>query len=668
MAGGLLWLVGLCGVASADTFTVTRFDDPAPKTGVGTTPCVAADCSLREAVISANTTPGSTIEIPAGRVVLSIPGGGENEAVTGDLDLTANTTVKGAGAAATTVDGATLDRVFDMPYDVFEGCLTPDRKVSISGLTITGGRGEFNVGFGKLLGGGGIVVCGQLTLQNAGVTANQAVGAGGAMVVGPNSTAAIDKTTASANLQGGRGQPGGGGILVQGPDPGNFILGIPAQPGGSLTMTDSTVSGNTAGGGGGLAPGEGGGILNLGGTVSLTNVTLSDNTAGGAGAPGFGGGIFTLTGGTTTLLNTTIANNSAAENGSGGNLSTSNVPNGGGVADGTFVLKNTIVTGGAAMAAQGNCNGDGFTSQGGNLESANQCGLTGPGDQRNTDPQLGPLADNGGPTLTRAPQGASPALNAALNAGCPVADQRGTARPQVGTCDVGAVEVVWQTDLAVTIAAPPTLTLGEVLVYDVTVTNNGPQTAQGIALVNVLPAAADLLTATPMGMCGGAPFGCVIPDLVPGAAVRVAIRMRPRAAGTLTAAAAVAGIHADPNPANNGATATTAVAPPPFVPPPPLGSGLAGVPVTCRRADFIVHARAITSGRLRWLRVFLDGRRIASRSSKSYPVRIPAARLRPGVHRITVEALGSLGQRARSTTTFRRCPAPPARSRPRFTG
>jgi hypothetical protein len=95
---------------------------------------------------------------------------------------------------------------------------------------------------------------------------------------------------------------------------------------------------------------------------------------------------------------------------------------------------------------------------------------------------------------------------------------------------------------------------------------------------------------------------------------------------------------------------------------------LAGVPVTCRRADFIVHARAITSGRLRWLRVFLDGRRIASRSSKSYPVRIPAARLRPGVHRITVEALGSLGQRARSTTTFRRCPAPPARSRPRFTG
>jgi uncharacterized repeat protein (TIGR01451 family) len=408
--------------------------------------------------------------------------------------------------------------------------------------------------------------------------------------------------------------------------------------------------------------------------VSLTNVTVSGNAAGGAGATGFGGGIFTQTGGKTTLLNSTVAGNSAAENGSGGNLSTSNVPGRTGAANGTFTLKNTIVAGGTGATGQEDCNGGGFTSQGNNLEGALQCGLTDPSDQRKVDPLLGPLADNGGPTQTRALLADSPAINTASNAGCPAADQRAIARPQAGTCDVGAFELVWQADLAVSIAAPPTLTLGQDLVYYVTVTNHGPQTAQGISLLEVLPASADLLSATPIGICGAGPFDCSIGELAPGASATVTIRMRPRAVGTLVTTASVAGQHADPNLANNNASATTEVAapPPPLTPPPlappTLGSDLSGVRPTCRRADFTVRARAITSGSLRWLRVFLDGRRIASRRSKSYPVRIRAARLRPGVHRISVEALGALGQRARSTTTFRRCPLPRARSAPRFTG
>lgn len=60
------------------------------------------------------------------------------------------------------------------------------------------------------------------------------------------------------------------------------------------------------------------------------------------------------------------------------------------------------------------------------------------------DPLLGPLANNGGFTLTRLPGAGSPAINAGNNATCPSADQRGLTRPQGAACDIGAVEVVLQ--------------------------------------------------------------------------------------------------------------------------------------------------------------------------------------------------------------------------------
>ena len=56
------------------------------------------------------------------------------------------------------------------------------------------------------------------------------------------------------------------------------------------------------------------------------------------------------------------------------------------------------------------------------------------------DPLLGPLADNGGPTLTQALLPGSPAIDAANNAVCPATDQRGVARD--AACDVGAFELV----------------------------------------------------------------------------------------------------------------------------------------------------------------------------------------------------------------------------------
>ena len=69
------------------------------------------------------------------------------------------------------------------------------------------------------------------------------------------------------------------------------------------------------------------------------------------------------------------------------------------------------------------------------------------GNQLGTDPRLGPLADNGGPTLTHALLPGSPAIDAVTAGNCPAADQRGVSRPQDGTgdgvraCDIGAFEV-----------------------------------------------------------------------------------------------------------------------------------------------------------------------------------------------------------------------------------
>ena len=73
-----------------------------------------------------------------------------------------------------------------------------------------------------------------------------------------------------------------------------------------------------------------------------------------------------------------------------------------------------------------------ITSGGGNIDTDGSCSLGAAGDQPNTDPLLGPLADNGGPTLTHLPGAGSPAIDAAGAGACPGTDQRGVIRPQGG--------------------------------------------------------------------------------------------------------------------------------------------------------------------------------------------------------------------------------------------
>jgi hypothetical protein len=178
----------------------------------------------------------------------------------------------------------------------------------------------------------------------------------------------------------------------------------------TVTLTNVTLSGNSAS--------TGGGIYNAGGSATLTNVTLSGNTAADT-----GGGINHTVDGTTALTNVTLSGNSA--------------PNGGGIYrnnayNGTVMVKNTIV---ANSPAGGNCAG-GVTNNGFNLSSDGSCGFT-----QVPNVMLGPLASNGGPTLTHMPLSGSPAIDFVVgNCPPPATDQRGAARPVGALCDAGAVE------------------------------------------------------------------------------------------------------------------------------------------------------------------------------------------------------------------------------------
>ncbi len=204
--------------------------------------------------------------------------------------------------------------------------------------------------------------------------------------------------------------------------------------GGTVTLTNSTVSGNTASSG----SGSGGGIYNFG-TATLTNSTVSGNTASSGGLGG--GGIYNN--GTVTLTNSTVSGNTAT--GSGGS--------GGGIRNfgGTVTLTNVTVSGNTASIGGGIRNnsilnatnsivaGNTGDDLSGSINGTNTSNLT------SGTPLLAPLGSYGGPTQTRPPLPGSPAINAGNAAACaasPVSnlDQRGVSRTAFGTCDIGAVE------------------------------------------------------------------------------------------------------------------------------------------------------------------------------------------------------------------------------------
>lgn len=409
-------LMGAVVVLSACSapFVVDRTDDVATATA-----CTAAanDCSLRGAVLKANTTLSpDTIVVPAGTYVLDLIGIGENAAATGDLDIAFSTTIEGDGSALTIIDGFGRDRIFEVD-PAQSGVI----NVSITGMTILNG-------FGSINGGGGIRNWANLTLVDCIVTENRAGYGGGIYTEG---SLFIDDSVVSRNDA--ENQMGGG--IASGFEPGR-------QEGGDVTITDTTITLNAAASaGGGIAfyardgtlhvkrstidtnyvsspffAEVGGGIAFYDGIMTLLNTTLSDNDGGSQ-----GGGIW-MDDGTATVTNATFSENTAT--GSGAYL-----------AGGTLTFGNTLMDDTCAQS------GGTLVTDGGNLESTgNTCGFTAPSDQVNVAfPLIGPLAPYGGPTYTHALIQGSPAIDAGRNAPCPANDQRFYPRT-VGACDVGAFE------------------------------------------------------------------------------------------------------------------------------------------------------------------------------------------------------------------------------------
>src|SRR5690606_36634724 len=113
--------------AAAETIVVTVFDDPAQDASCA----IGGACSLRETVLRANAAPGVAwvIQLAAGTYQLTLGAPGNADAASGDLDITADVTMQGAGAAQTVIDVVVADRAFD----------ARDVPLTLAGLTISGG-------------------------------------------------------------------------------------------------------------------------------------------------------------------------------------------------------------------------------------------------------------------------------------------------------------------------------------------------------------------------------------------------------------------------------------------------------------------------------------------------------------------------------------------------
>lgn len=174
---------------------------------------------------------------------------------------------------------------------------------------------------------------------------------------------------------------------------GGAIAGGFTAPAGPLLVTNSTFAGNSATSVGAIALTCAGGFN---GNANLVHVTLAGNTNGAVSyCAGFPGANARL-----TLHHCVLGSNQG--------------PNCFGVTDGGY-----------------------------NLSSDSSGGFTHPFSLENVDPRLGPLAANGGPTLTLAPLPDSPAIDAGPATGCAANDQRGNARPFGPACDLGAVEATF---------------------------------------------------------------------------------------------------------------------------------------------------------------------------------------------------------------------------------
>jgi len=368
-----------------NTVTVTNGNDSGPG-------------SLRQAVSDA----------PNGYMIQFDPGVTNITLTSGQITIGVSLSIIGPGANSLTIGSS--------PSGVFLAN-TNSTTISISGLTIASSGGAIS--------------------SNARMTINQCV-------ISNNTTTAITNTGTMS--------------IVDSTISNNTFGGVVND--GSMTITRCTINGNSSG--------LGGGINNNSGSLTITNSTINDNFASNNPGQEFGGGIYNNA--WMTISNCTISGNLAGGSpfgdGAGGGIgNTGNleilsstvadnfasgllVARGGGIvgggsttADSTIIALDTVF--GARMNNAPDFSGA-LQSMGYNIIGNNDGASISsqPTDQIGTpgapiDPRLGPLANNGGPTFTRALQAGSPAINRGDPA-APPQDQRGYGRVELP--DVGAFE------------------------------------------------------------------------------------------------------------------------------------------------------------------------------------------------------------------------------------
>ena len=367
-------------VETPGTFTVTNNSD----SGTG---------SLRQAIINANTTAGNdqinfsltgsssyTITLAA-----ALPNIVDANAVVG-AGTAGTVTITGLGASSLIIDAN------QGSYSIFT--INTGADFTISGVTVTGANTSGN--------GGAFNNQGNLTVDSSIISDNNATIYGGGIFSNGNLTVTNSTISRNASFE-------GGGVFNT----------------GTLAVTNSTLYDNTAY--------IGGGISNSQGILTVSNSTLSGNSA--SGAFGFGGGIYNRD--NLTITNSTISGNSAT---SGGGIYNNS---------GAINIANTII---ANSISGGDFAGNQPVSSTNNLvEDGSISGAIA------ADPLLGPLQDNGGPTFTMALFAGSPAIGAAdgaISNTAPVngLDQRGYVRSST-TPSIGAYEFLNATQVALTTPA-----------------------------------------------------------------------------------------------------------------------------------------------------------------------------------------------------------------------
>jgi uncharacterized repeat protein (TIGR01451 family)/CSLREA domain-containing protein len=468
---------------------------------------VNGNCTLRAAVMQSDSVPFfNEIELGAGTYALTLAGADEDLSLSGDLDIEDDVLIRGRGAEETIIDGAGLDRIIGRPL-ILELSMPPRANlIRLQDLTLQGGVADL---------GGAILGWKPLELERVALRDNYASLRGGAVHCADDCELSIVDSTVDGNES-----------------VGNGAISYSAER--ALLLDGTTISNNVGGTGG---------AIGIAGTLHARNSTFSGNT-GDSSAVAFATAII--------LENTTVTDNEADfENGSFRIFDPS-------------VIVNSIIANNRVGGDVKNCTIDttAIVSLGHNVTDteAADCNLTHPSDLVETDPLLGPLADNGGPTLTHLPLAGSPAIDAGDNDRCTATDQRGTTRTD--DCDIGSVEAS-SADVAVAIsAAPSPVVQGSNTTLTVTVSNNGPADAAGVTAITTLPAAMGFVSGTASSAgCTDASgvVTCELGDVANGSSATASIVVSANQTGTVTVPVEISMSSADSDAANNSAETSVTI-------------------------------------------------------------------------------------------------------------